>query len=42
VSQSFQVTRERTRQIEAKAQRKLHHPSRSRKLMAFVEGIKDM
>jgi len=36
VGQSFQVTRERIRQIEAKALRKLRHPSRSRKLKAFV------
>ena len=42
VGQSFQVTRERIRQIEAKALRKLHHPSRSRKLKAFVEGVKEM
>ncbi len=39
VGQSFQVTRERIRQIEAKALRKLRHPSRSRKLRAFVEGV---
>ncbi|MEE8201421.1 MAG: RNA polymerase sigma factor RpoD [Candidatus Acidoferrales bacterium] len=37
VGQSFAVTRERIRQIEAKALRKLRHPSRSRKLRAFVE-----
>ena len=42
VGQSFQVTRERIRQIEAKALRKLRHPSRSRKLKAFVEGVKEM
>jgi RNA polymerase primary sigma factor len=42
VGQSFQVTRERIRQIEAKALRKLRHPSRSRKLKAFVDGVKDM
>ena len=42
VGQSFQVTRERIRQIEAKALRKLRHPSRSRKLPAFVDGVKDM
>jgi RNA polymerase primary sigma factor len=41
VGQSFQVTRERIRQIEAKALRKLRHPSRSRKLKAFVDGVKD-
>ncbi len=39
VGQSFQVTRERIRQIEAKALRKLRHPSRSRKLKAFIEGV---
>jgi RNA polymerase primary sigma factor len=42
VGQSFQVTRERIRQIEAKALRKLRHPSRSRKLRAFVEGVKEL
>jgi RNA polymerase primary sigma factor len=42
VGQSFQVTRERIRQIEAKALRKLRHPSRSRKLKAFVDGVKDV
>jgi RNA polymerase primary sigma factor len=36
IGQSFQVTRERIRQIEAKALRKLRHPSRSRRLIAFV------
>jgi RNA polymerase primary sigma factor len=41
VGQSFQVTRERIRQIEAKALRKLRHPSRSRKLKAFVEGVRE-
>ncbi|WP_419804600.1 RNA polymerase sigma factor RpoD [Terriglobus sp.] len=41
VGQSFQVTRERIRQIEAKALRKLRHPSRSRKLKAFVDGVRD-
>jgi RNA polymerase primary sigma factor len=39
VGQSFQVTRERIRQIEAKALRKLRHPSRSRKLKAFVDSV---
>ncbi len=39
VGQSFAVTRERIRQIEAKALRKLRHPSRSRRLRAFVEGM---
>ena len=38
VGQSFEVTRERIRQIETKALRKLRHPSRSRKLKAFLEG----
>ena len=38
VGQDFAVTRERIRQIEAKALRKLRHPSRSRKLRAFLEG----
>jgi RNA polymerase primary sigma factor len=38
VSQSFAVTRERIRQIEAKALCKLRHTSRSRKLQAFLEG----
>jgi RNA polymerase primary sigma factor len=36
VGQNFQVTRERIRQIEAKALRKLRHPSRSRRLRSFV------
>ncbi len=39
VGQSFAVTRERIRQIEAKALRKLRHPSRSRKLRAFVDSL---
>ncbi len=38
VGQSFDVTRERIRQIEAKALRKLRHPSRSKKLKAFIES----
>jgi len=38
VGQQFKVTRERIRQIEAKALRKLKHPSRSRKLKSFTEG----
>ena len=38
VGKQFDVTRERIRQIEAKALRKLRHPSRSRKLRAFLEG----
>jgi RNA polymerase primary sigma factor len=37
VGQNFAVTRERIRQIESKALRKLRHPSRSRKLRAFLE-----
>jgi RNA polymerase primary sigma factor len=37
VGQNFDVTRERIRQIEAKALRKLRHPSRSKKLKAFIE-----
>ena len=38
VGQNFAVTRERIRQIEAKALRKLRHPSRSQRLRAFVDG----
>lgn len=38
VGKFFAVTRERIRQIEAKALRKLRHPSRSRKLRSFLEG----
>jgi RNA polymerase primary sigma factor len=41
VGQSFAVTRERIRQIEAKALRKLRHPSRSRRLRAFMDGVRD-
>ena len=37
VGQDFDVTRERIRQIEAKALRKLRHPSRSKKLRTFIE-----
>ena len=37
VGQQFSVTRERIRQIEAKALRKLKHPTRSRKLRSFLE-----
>jgi RNA polymerase primary sigma factor len=40
VGANFQVTRERIRQIEAKALRKLRHPSRSRRLRAFVDPEK--
>ena len=39
VGRKFKVTRERVRQIEAKAVRKLQHPIRSRKLEGFMEGI---
>jgi RNA polymerase primary sigma factor len=38
VGQQFFVTRERIRQIEAKALRKLKHPSRSRKLRGFLNS----
>jgi RNA polymerase primary sigma factor len=38
VGQDFEVTRERIRQIEAKALRKLRHPSRSKRLKSFIEG----
>ena len=40
VGQQFSVTRERIRQIEAKALRKLKHPSRSRKLRSFLDNYK--
>ena len=39
VGQDFAVTRERIRQIEAKALRKLRHPTRSRKLKTFIENL---
>jgi RNA polymerase primary sigma factor len=39
VGQAFAVTRERIRQIEAKALRKLRHSSRSRKLQAFLDDM---
>ncbi len=39
VGQDFAVTRERIRQIEAKALRKLRHPSRSKRLKSFVESL---
>ncbi len=39
VGQDFEVTRERIRQIEAKALRKLRHPTRSKKLRSFAEGF---
>ncbi|MCD6193298.1 MAG: sigma-70 family RNA polymerase sigma factor, partial [Candidatus Aminicenantes bacterium] len=38
VGQQFKVTRERIRQIEAKALRKLKHPSRSKKLRSFLDN----
>jgi len=38
VGQDFEVTRERIRQIEAKALRKLRHPSRSKRLKSFIDG----
>jgi RNA polymerase primary sigma factor len=38
VGRTFNVTRERIRQIEAKALRKLKHPSRSRKLRSFLDN----
>ncbi len=38
LQRNFAVSRERIRQIEAKALRKLRHPSRSRRLRAFMEG----
>ncbi|MEM1329526.1 MAG: RNA polymerase sigma factor RpoD [Planctomycetota bacterium] len=39
VGRIFKVTRERVRQVEAKAIRKLQHPVRSRKLQGFVDGV---
>jgi RNA polymerase primary sigma factor len=41
VGEDFQVTRERIRQIEVKALRKLRHPSRARVLRNFIEGPKE-
>ncbi|WP_337998912.1 sigma factor-like helix-turn-helix DNA-binding protein [Acidithiobacillus thiooxidans] len=38
MGKQFDVTRERIRQIEAKALRKLRHPSRSERLKSFVDG----
>src|SRR5690606_5257427 len=38
VGRIFKVTRERVRQVEAKAIRKLQHPVRSRKLQGFLDG----
>ncbi|MBN8554164.1 MAG: RNA polymerase sigma factor RpoD [Deltaproteobacteria bacterium] len=39
VGQDFEVTRERIRQIEAKALRKLRHPSRAKKLKTFIDNV---
>jgi RNA polymerase primary sigma factor len=39
VGKIFQVTRERVRQIESKAVKKLQHPQRSKSLMSFVDGL---
>ncbi len=39
VGKIFQVTRERVRQIESKAVKKLQHPQRSKSLMSFVDGV---
>jgi len=41
VGAEFNVTRERIRQIEAKALRKMRHPTRSRKLTGFLDGIEE-
>lgn len=41
VGKEFNVTRERIRQIEAKALKKMRHPTRSRKLTGFLEGIEE-
>ncbi|NOR64734.1 MAG: RNA polymerase subunit sigma-70, partial [Candidatus Scalindua sp.] len=41
VGKRFMVTRERVRQIEAKAVRKLQHPIRSRKLEGFLDSVGD-
>jgi RNA polymerase primary sigma factor len=41
VGQAFSVTRERIRQIEAKALRKLRHPSRSRELKSFLDDVRE-
>jgi hypothetical protein len=40
VGRIFRVTRERVRQIEAKAVRKLRHPVRARQLAGFLDGVK--
>ena len=42
VGRIFKVTRERVRQVEAKAIRKLQHPVRSRKLVGFVDGDEEL
>ena len=42
IGEEFNVTRERVRQIEAKALRKLRHPSRSKQLKQFVDGDADI
>jgi RNA polymerase primary sigma factor len=39
VGKIFQVTRERVRQIESKAVKKLQHPQRSKSLSSFVDGV---
>ena len=39
IGRIFKVTRERVRQIEAKAIRKLQHPIRARKLEGFLDGV---
>jgi RNA polymerase primary sigma factor len=41
VGKEFNVTRERIRQIEAKALKKMRHPTRSRRLTGFLEGVED-
>ena len=41
VGRSFDVTRERIRQIEAKALRKLRHPSRSSKLRLLLDDVQE-
>ena len=42
VGKQFDVTRERIRQIEAKALRKLRHPTRSEKLRSFIDGEEEV
>ena len=41
VGRIFKVTRERVRQVEAKAIRKLQHPVRARKLACFADGVRE-